>query len=155
VIFGLHVGNEGKTRVPIYQNYTQAGFNPDIDMLQVNVMPPDQYRFDPWWMGMAPRHWRALGGAGLVFDWDLRSTLPGLYGAGMQLAFGGDHSSAAATGRYAGRKASEFAETSIEFVVCREQVDRVKERIYAPAHRTSGTGWKELRAGICRIMQDY
>ena len=25
----------------------------------------------------------------------------------------------------------------------------------APVNRTRGTGWKELRAGICRIMEDY
>ena len=136
-------------------NYTQAGFDPDKDMLQTNVMPPDQYRFDPWWMGMSPRHWRALGGAGLVFDWDLRSTLPGLYGAGMQLAFGGDHASVANTGRYAGRKAAEFSEKTPLSAVCRKQVTNVKTSVYAPVNRTSGTGWKELRAGICRIMQDY
>ncbi|MBW1803256.1 MAG: FAD-binding protein [Deltaproteobacteria bacterium] len=33
-IFGLMVGQEGKTNVPIYANYTQAGFDPDKDMLQ-------------------------------------------------------------------------------------------------------------------------
>ena len=33
-IFGLMVGNEGKTRIPIYQNYMAAGFDPDKDMLQ-------------------------------------------------------------------------------------------------------------------------
>ena len=154
-IFGLHVANEGKTLVPIYGNYTEAGFDPDKDMLQAPVMPPDLYRFMPWWMGMPTRHWKTLGGAGLAFDWDLRSTLPGLYGAGMQLAFGADHSSSAATGRYAGRKAAEYAKTATRPVINRKQVDGVKERIYAPVNRTGGTGWKELRAGICRIMQDY
>jgi hypothetical protein len=79
-IFGLHVGNEGKTLVLLYQNYMEVGFNPDEDMLQANVLPPDQYLFALWWMGMAPRHWRALSGAGLVFNWNLRSTIPGLYG---------------------------------------------------------------------------
>jgi hypothetical protein len=155
VIFGLHVGNEGKTPVPVYENYTQAGFDPDKDMLQVPVLASDQYGFKPWWMGKPVRHWKTLGGAGLVFDWDLRSSLPGLYGAGMQLAFGGDHSGAATTGRYAGRKAAEYARTVANIAFSRKQVDGVKERVYAPINRSNGTGWKELRAGICRIMQDY
>jgi len=134
----------------------EAGFDPDKDMLQANVLPPDQYHFAPWWMGMAPRQWRTLGGAGLVFDWVLQSTLPGLYGAGMQLAFSGDHATAATTGRYAGRKAAEYAlKKAFKPVISRKQVDKVKERVYAPVNRTNGTGWKELRAGICRIMQDY
>ena len=154
-IWGLHVGNEGKTRFPVYGIYTGAGFDPDLDMLQVNVLPPDKYNHNPWWMGMPPRQWRTLGGAGLVFDWDLRSTLPGLYGAGMQLAFAGDHASAATTGRYAGRKAAEYARVAAPPVVNREQVERVKTRSYAPINRNEGMGWKELRAGIARIMQDY
>jgi succinate dehydrogenase/fumarate reductase flavoprotein subunit len=28
-------------------------------------------------------------------------------------------------------------------------------RVYAPVKRTDGIGWKELRAGVARIMQDY
>lgn len=30
-----------------------------------------------------------------------------------------------------------------------------KERIYAPATRSDGMGWKELKIGLCRVMQDY
>jgi len=33
-IWGLMVGEEGKTRVPILQNYSAAGFDPDKDLLQ-------------------------------------------------------------------------------------------------------------------------
>ena len=43
VIFGMMVGNEGKTRIPIYQTFTQAGFDPEKDMLQTPVMPPAGY----------------------------------------------------------------------------------------------------------------
>ena len=57
-IWGLMVGNEGKTRIPIYDTYTKAGFDPDKDMLQANVMPPDQYVFPAWWMAYGPRQWR-------------------------------------------------------------------------------------------------
>ena len=34
VIFGLMIGQEGKTLIPIYRAYTQAGFDPDKDLLQ-------------------------------------------------------------------------------------------------------------------------
>ena len=32
------VGNEGKTRIPIYDTFTKAGFDPDKDLLQAPVM---------------------------------------------------------------------------------------------------------------------
>jgi len=37
----------------------------------------------------------------------------------------------------------------------RKQVDEEKARVYTPVRRKDGMGWKELRAGLCRIMQDY
>lgn len=43
VIFGLMVGQEGKTNIPVYYTLTQAGFDPDKDMLQYyefRVGPP-------------------------------------------------------------------------------------------------------------------
>ena len=154
-IYGLMVGNEGCTRYGIYDVYTKAGFDPDKDMPQATVMPPDQYTFRPWWMGMPVRHWRDLGsGGGLVFNWDLKSNLDGLYIAGMQGARG-DHSQAATTGRYAGRKATEYARTIDMPVIDQKQVDTEKARVYAPVTRKKGMGWKELKAGLCRIMQDY
>ena len=33
-IFGLMLGEEGKTKVPILENYTEAGFDPTKDLLQ-------------------------------------------------------------------------------------------------------------------------
>jgi succinate dehydrogenase/fumarate reductase flavoprotein subunit len=154
-IWGLMVGNEGKTRI-LYNTYGQAGFDPDKDMLQVNVMPPDQYHFSAWWQSHGPRQWRGgfLGG-GLVFDWDLKTSLQGLYVAGETTYAGGDHAVAATTGRYAGRKAAAYAQIAQEAAVSREQVEKEKERVYAPVKRTEGIGWKELRAGLARIMQDY
>ncbi len=36
------------------------------------------------------------------------------------------------------------------------QVEREKARVYAPLEQSRRSiGWKELNAGICRIMQDY
>ena len=34
VIWGMMVGEEGKTKIPILQNYTKRGFDPTKDMLQ-------------------------------------------------------------------------------------------------------------------------
>jgi len=162
-IFGLMVGHEGKTRVPVYENYVQAGFDPDKDMLQANVLPPQLAgQFVPWWdpkskLASAPQ-WRAtafIGGGGLVVDWDMKTSLEGLYAAGAQTAGGGGHAPAAATGRYAGRKAAAFAQQAAAPLVDRQQVDEEKGRVYAPVGREGTIGWKELQAGICRVMQDY
>ena len=79
----------------MYDVYTQAGFDPDKDLLQAPVMAPDAYGPKPWWAGQPMRQWRESGflvdGGGVVFDWDLRTTLEGLYAAGVQLAGGADH----------------------------------------------------------------
>jgi succinate dehydrogenase/fumarate reductase flavoprotein subunit len=159
VIFSLMGAHEGKTYIPLYKTYTEAGFDPDKDMLQANVLPPELAgRHMHWWAGMGPPQWREMafgGGGGLVYDWDLRSTLEGLYGAGCQLSGGSDHAAAASTGRYAGRKAADYARNASKPVIERGQVDKVKARTYAPINRSSGIGWKELQAGLSRIMQDY
>jgi succinate dehydrogenase/fumarate reductase flavoprotein subunit len=154
-IWGLMIYHEGKCRI-IYDTYQKAGFDPDKDMLQVNVMPPDKYTFYPWWASYGPRQWREgfLGG-GLVFDWNLKTSLDGLYVAGESTYTGGDHAVAATTGRYAGRKATAYAQRAKVALVERKQVEAEKTRVYAPVRRTEGMGWKELRAGLCRIMQDY
>ena len=154
-LWGLMIPHEGKCRL-IYDIYQAAGFDPDKDMLQVNVMPPDRYHFYPWWASYGPRQWREKGmGGGVVFDWDLKTSLEGLYVAGQTTYAGGDHAVAATTGRYAGRKSAEYAKTAKKPVVTRQQINEEKERVYAPVSQTDGTGWKELLAGVCRIMQDY
>lgn len=151
VIFGLMVGHEGKTR-PIYERYTRDGFDPDKDMLQVygglGAVPG----------GGGPSRLREAGmstGGGLVVDWDLKTTLEGLYAAGTQIPGGTDYSGAATTGRYAGRKMTAYAKQAAEPVVDRKQVDTEKARVYNPVKRQNGIGWKELHAGICQIMQEY
>jgi succinate dehydrogenase/fumarate reductase flavoprotein subunit len=159
VIFGMMVGQEGNTRIPVYQVYTEAGFDPDKDMLQATVLPPNEYVFTPWWKGTAVPQWRETGGlvdsGGVLFDWDLRTTLEGLYAAGNQLAGGSDHAGSAATGRYAGRKAAGYAADAALVSIDRDQVILEKDRVYGPIRNDAGLGWKELQAGICRIMQDY
>ena len=112
-IWGLMIANEGKTRVPVYQVYGQAGFDPNKDMLQTPIT-----EHEVGGEGLGPPLWRSAsagggwGSGGLVVDWDLRTTLPGLYAAGNQIAGqNGGHPGAATTGRYAGRKAAAYATT--------------------------------------------
>ena len=155
-IFGLMVGNEGKSRVPVYETYTNAGFDPDRDMLQAPLMPPSAYRSPHYPAGASVPQWRESFGGGLVVDWDLRSSLEGLYGAGRSVYGGGDHSGAATSGRYAGRKAAEHARGVAEAAVDSGQLEAEKARVYAPIQKKpEALGWKELNAGICRVMQDY
>lgn len=156
-LFGLMVGNEGKTRYAVYNLYTKAGFDPDNDMLQVPVIPADEYGVMPWWWARkgAPRNWMTVVGGGLVVDWELKTSLEGLYATG-NAAFGfGNHASAAITGRYAGRNAAHYVLTAPESEIDRKQVDREKARVYAPIKRDSGIRWKDLNAGIARVMQDF
>jgi len=91
----------------------------------------------------------------VLVDWNLKTNLDGLYAAGTQMFAPEDHSYAAATGRYAGRKAAAYAREANEPKISRAQIDREKKRVYAPIKRTSGMDWKELHAGIGRAMQFY
>jgi len=148
VIFGLMIGQEGKTQIPIYRTYTQAGFDPDKDLLQAYPM------------GAVPK-FRQSGGGGVIAgggpitDWNLMTSLDGLFAAGGQIFFNGDHAYAASTGRYAGRHAAAYVVGAKEPVIDRKQVDAEKARVYAPVKRKNGMEWKELNAGVCKVMQDY
>ena len=146
-LWGLMIAQEGRTLVPIYWTYGRAGFDPEKDMLQY---------YEGGWGGVGLQQWRdSADTGGLVVDWDLRTSLEGLYAAGGQIFASGDHAYAAATGRYAGRKAAAYALSAREAAVDRRQVEAEKTRVYAPVAVQGGIHWKELNAGACRIMQDY
>ncbi|MBN2062793.1 MAG: FAD-binding protein, partial [Deltaproteobacteria bacterium] len=140
----LMLGQESTTKV-ITGAYERAGFDPARHLLQ-------NYAFIE---GENHSQWRTARGGGPVVDWDLKTTLDGLYAAGEQLFSFGDHSFAATTGRYAGRKAADYATQTDQPEISREQVDLEKKRVYAPIKRTSGIEWKELNAGIARTMQYF
>jgi succinate dehydrogenase/fumarate reductase flavoprotein subunit len=140
----LMLGQESTTKI-ITSTYERAGFDPNKHLLQ-------SYAFIE---GETHSQWRTARGGGPVVDWDLKSTLDGLYVAGEQLFSHLDHSFAAATGRYAGRKAADYSRQANEPGLSREQIIREKARIYAPIKRTSGIEWKELNAGIARTMQYF
>lgn len=136
---------EESTGKIIADTYTAAGFDPGKDQLQNYALIE----------GSSLPQWREANGGGLVIDWDLQTTLEGLYAAGTQLFSPGDHSFAAATGRYAGRKAAMFARGAGEPIVSSDQISREKARVYAPIQKKEGMDWKELHAGIARAMQYF
>ena len=153
-IWGLMVGQEGQTNVPLLRTYTEAGFDANKDLLQSYMMLGS----NACEMSPNPQE-RTFGEAGdaggIVVDWDLRTDLEGLYAAGDTLFAGNYHYHAATTGRYAGRKAAGYALKAAEPAIAREQVDKEKARVCAPIEREDGIGWQELNAGICRVMQNY
>lgn len=139
----LMLTEESTTKVMV-QAMEKAGFDPARDLQQ-------SYKYIE---GNSLPQWReGHHGGGVLVDWNLKSTLDGLYAVGNQMFQPEDHSFCAATGRYAGRKAAEYAKDAAEPEISREQIDKEKERVYAPTKRTSGMDWKELHAGIARAMQ--
>lgn len=154
-IWGIMVGNEGKTRIPVMQTYTRSGFDPELDMLQTYDFLRGSGMREP----VLPQE-RTFGDqgvcGGMLVDWDLQSNLPGLYGAGDLLFGGQDHSHAACTGRYAGARAALAARALAAPAVADAQLQAEKARVYAPlAQSAEGPDWKELNAGIARVMQNY
>jgi succinate dehydrogenase/fumarate reductase flavoprotein subunit len=143
--WNLMLGEEATTKI-IIDTFNKAGYDPGQDLLQ-------SYKFIE---GASLPQWREAGyGGGLLVDWDLKTTLDGLYAAGTQMFNPEDHSYAAATGRYAGRKAAANARQVGKSKISRDQVAHEKARVYGPVKRTSGLEWKELHAGIARVMQYY
>ncbi|HEY96522.1 MAG TPA: FAD-binding protein [Dehalococcoidia bacterium] len=144
VTWKMMLDQESTTR-NITNTYERAGFNPDKHLLM-------NYTFIE---GTSHSHWRTAGRGGPLVDWDLKSTLDGLYIGGSQMYSAGDHSWAASTGRYAGRKAAAYASQVDKAPVSRDQITLEKTRIYAPIKRSDGVDWKELHAGISRAMQYF
>ncbi|MBW2095944.1 MAG: FAD-binding protein [Deltaproteobacteria bacterium] len=153
-IWGLMVGEEGRTKIPVLRAYTDAGFDPERDMLQSYMLLGS----DPMKGSVRPqdRTGGEIGDAGgLVTDWDLKTNLDGLYAAGDALFGGNYHYHAAATGKYAGRKAAEYAIKAPGSAVHRTQVEEEKGRVYEPLRGSGEIEWKELNAAQCRVMKNF
>lgn len=157
-IWGLMVGNEAKTKYT-YINYCQAGFDPEKDML-LSYIPQSEgggYAVGALTLkkigGLEDR--RKMGRGGPIHDWDLRTNLEGLYVAGDTAFSSGGHTNAACTGRYAARKAAEYIQSAAPPEVDRNQVDKEKDRVYAPITRKGGIEWKEFNMGINKVMQAH
>jgi len=148
-IWGLMVGQEGKTKFPILKNYTEAGFDPDRDLLQ---------SYGDGWKSASflPRERQLFGVPGGMFnDWKLRTNIEGLYAAGDQLFASDCHGHAAATGHYAGRHAADFTSKTFKMEVAPHQVTAERKRILSIVNRAKGLGWKELNMHISRTMQNH
>jgi succinate dehydrogenase/fumarate reductase flavoprotein subunit len=162
-IFGLHIGNEGKTRVPVYKALVDAGFDPDKDMLMANVTHPKiAGKAMPVWMGFAEgvtdpckRDTGFFLSGGLVVDWKHQTTLESLFAVGNQVAGAEGASNAAANGRYCGRNVAKYVRDREFIQPSEDQIQKEKERVYAPLSNKEGYGWKEIQIGLCRAMQDY
>ena len=141
----LMLTEESTTKIMV-RTMEQNGFDKHRDQVLnytfIEVQPSEQYR-DP------------AGGGGIMTDWDLMTNVGGLFAAGMSTFSPGDHSYAAATGRYAGRKAVAWAERMGAGAVSREQIEKEKERVLAPTTRSGGIEWKELHNGLSRVMQYF
>lgn len=161
-IWGLMIGNEGKTRYTIYDLYTKSGFNPETDLLGAPPVPPEEYApgGSPYFHGVsgAAKPWRTERGAQgeLYIDWDSMTTIPGLYAAGASAGHEGA-SMACSSGRYAGARAAERAANTEQCEIDPEQLEAEHKRVYAPVKRTGApdaiVSWKELWAGTARVMQ--
>jgi succinate dehydrogenase/fumarate reductase flavoprotein subunit len=152
VIWGMMVGQEAKTQVPIYQNYTRRGFDPEKHMLQgygtgwqsANFLEQERQFFG------AP--------GGILHDWDLMTNIEGVYAAGDQLFASDCAGAACATGYYAGRKAATRAAGMAQLPDFEPaDADREQARLLAPlyADKADGLSWKELNAAIAKAMQNY
>ncbi len=151
VIWGMMVGEEAKTKIPIYQNYTDRGFDPEQHMLQSYGTGWQSANF----LEQERQFFGAPGG--VMHDWDLKTNLEGVYAAGDQLYASDCAGFACATGYYAGRKAAEYAKTAALGEVCRAAVETEQERLYAPLYVSGedGVSWKELNMAISKAMQNY
>lgn len=149
VIWGMMVGQEAKTNVPILKNYTERGFDPTKHALQ---------SYGSGWQSASflPQERQFFGApGGIMHDWDLKTNIDGIYAAGDQLFASDCAGHACATGHYAGRKAADYA-ASVELQdINTRDVDAERERLYAPMYRSEGVTWKELNQAIAKAMQNY
>jgi hypothetical protein len=117
--------NEESTTKIMVKTMTEAGFDINRDQIMnytfLEFQPSAQYR--------------ESRGGGLMIDWNLKTTVDGLYAAGSSMFSPEDHSFAASTGRYAGRKAAAYAKSVEVGAVCRAQIDKEKDRVLASTKR--------------------
>ena len=151
-IWGLMVGEEGKTKVPIYQNYTERGFDPQKHMLQ---------SYGTGWKsaGFLDQERQFFGApGGIMHDWDLMTNIKGIFAGGDQLFASDCAGFACATGYYAGRKAAAFADRLEDLPPYDPSfAEKEKNRLLAPlfVKEEEGIHWKELNMAISKAMQNY
>lgn len=152
VIWGMMVGEEAKTKIPILQNYTERGFDPEKHMLQSYGTGWQSANF----LEQERQFFGAPGG--VMHDWDLKTNIDGVYAAGDQLYASDCAGFACATGYYAGRKAADNAVSLQELPEYKtEDAEAEKKRLLAPlfVNAEEGMNWKELNMAISKAMQNY
>lgn len=149
VIWGMMVGEEGKTKIPILQNYTERGFDPAKHMLQSYGTGWQSANF----LEQERQFFGAPGG--ILHDWDLKTNLNGIYAAGDQLYASDCAGFACATGYYAGRKAADAAAAADLLPYDADEARAEQERLLAPLYVQDGMDWKELNKAISKAMQNY
>lgn len=149
VIWGMMIGQEAKTKIPILENYTERGFNPEKHRLQSYGTGWQSASF----LGQERQLFGAPGG--VFHDWDLKTNIDGIYAAGDQLFASDCCGFAAATGSYAGRKAAAAAHNMELHDADPGDIEAEMQRLYAPMHRKEGMNWRELNAAIAKAMQNY
>ena len=152
VIWGMMVGQEGKTNVPVYRNFTEAGFDPEKDVLQCYGVGWTSAEFLP-----QERQLFGMPG-GFMNDWNLMTNIEGLFVGGDALFSSNCFGHAASTGSYAGRKAAAYAAGRSGITAPHEpQVEQERRRVYAPlqADPEGAVSWKELNEAISKAMQNY
>jgi succinate dehydrogenase/fumarate reductase flavoprotein subunit len=151
VIWGMMVGEEGKTRIPVLENHRRAGYDPTKHVLQCYGVGWQSASFLP-----QERQLFGLPG-GFMNDWNLETNIEGLYAAGDALFASNCYGHAASTGSYAGRHAADGAKNRQLYKPNLAEINNEKERVYAPLQRSyeSGITWKELNHGISKTMQLY
>lgn len=165
-IWGMMVGNEGKTRYPVFDYYTRWGFDPTKDELMGSVVYPSDTTKTHGWICGEPGEpdrmllWRGAtrSNGNIATDWNLMSSLPGLFSAGAACGVEGC-SFGCSSGFYAGNRAYEYIKSAPLPPICEAQLAKAKARIYAPVSRSESreayVSWKELNAGIARVMQSF
>lgn len=151
VIWGMMVGEEAKTKIPIYENYKERGFDPGKHMLQSYGTGWQSANF----LEQERQFFGAPGG--VMHDWDLKTNIDGIYAAGDQLYASDCAGFACATGYYAGRKAADHAKHTVLQEIDEQAVEAEKTRLYAPLYvqPEQGMTWKELNMAISKAMQNY
>ncbi len=152
IIWGMMVGEEGKTRVPILDNYQALGFDPKRHVLQCYG--------EGWKSGsFLPQERQLFGLTGGFFnDWHLMSSIPGLFVCGDALFSSNCYGHAATTGHYAGRHASQYAATHPSFVTLdSQQINSEQQRLsgFLKPELANCYSWKELNQAIAKTMQNY
>ena len=149
VIWGMMVGEEGKTKIPFFKNYNDRGFDPTKHMLQ---------SYGTGWQSASfLDQERQLFGApgGILNDWDMKTNIDGIYAAGDQLFASDCAGFACCTGHYAGRKAADYTDTVQLEDYDAGEADRERARLFAPLYREEGMDWRELNMAIAKAMQNY